>query len=167
MPACRTGSLLAAKIKSPEALARMLALQRSRGKKVVFTNGCFDILHYGHVSYLEKAKQKGDILVVGVNSDASVRRLKGTGRPVNGECCRAAVLAALQSVDFVTVFDEGTPLELIRRLKPDLLVKGGDWKEKDIVGSDFVKSCGGGVASIRFEKGFSTTGLIKKIAKAR
>lgn len=160
------GIVLENKIKAPLQLQRELDRLRRRGKKIVFTNGCFDILHYGHVKYLEKAGRKGDVLVVGVNSDASVRRLKGPSRPVNSQRWRAAVLAALQSVDFVTFFDEDTPLELIRRLKPDVLVKGGDWKKKDIVGSGFVESLGGKVFSIGFEKGFSTTKVIDAIARA-
>jgi rfaE bifunctional protein nucleotidyltransferase chain/domain len=165
MRACRTGTDgLAAKILPREKLSRRLAALRSRGKKIVFTNGCFDILHYGHVKYLEKAGRKGDILVVGVNSDSSVRRLKGSGRPVNSQVCRAAVIAALESVDYVTIFPEDTPLALIRSLLPDVLVKGGDWNKKDIVGSDVVENLGGKVFSISFEKGFSTTKIIKKIA---
>ncbi len=151
------------KIKSPSSLSRTLDRLRSKGKRVVFTNGCFDILHSGHVSYLEKASHMGDILVIGINSDASVRAIKGRGRPINGERDRAYVLSALSFVDYVTVFGGNTPENLIRRLKPDVLVKGGDWKPKDIVGGDFVKSRGGRVASIRFLKGYSTSSLIKKM----
>jgi rfaE bifunctional protein nucleotidyltransferase chain/domain len=162
----RKGPCLEAKMLPAATLARVLAAERSRGRTIVFTNGCFDILHYGHVKYLENARRKGDCLVVAVNSDASVKRLKGPGRPVNGQSCRAAVLAALESVDYVTVFNEETPLKLIMRLKPDVLVKGGDWKKNDIVGSSVVERRGGKVFSIRFEKGFSTTTLIKNIAAA-
>lgn len=151
------------KIKSPSSLSRTLDRLRSKGKRVVFTNGCFDILHSGHVSYLEKASHMGDILVIGINSDASVRAIKGRGRPINGERDRAYVLSALSFVDYVTVFGGNTPENLIKRLKPDVLVKGGDWKPKDIVGGDFVKSRGGRVASIRFLKGYSTSSLIKKM----
>lgn len=151
------------KIKSPSSLSRTLDRLRSKGKRVVFTNGCFDILHSGHVSYLEKASRMGDVLVVGINSDASVGAIKGRGRPINGERDRAYVLSALSFVDYVTVFGGNTPENLIRRLKPDVLVKGGDWKPKDIVGGDFVKSRGGRVASIRFLKGYSTSSLIKKM----
>ncbi|MGE5307617.1 MAG: D-glycero-beta-D-manno-heptose 1-phosphate adenylyltransferase [Deltaproteobacteria bacterium] len=161
MRAGGTGSLLESKIKDPGRLERLLSSLRSKGKRIVFTNGCFDILHYGHVKYLEKARKQGDVLVVAVNSDDSVRRLKGPSRPVNGQRYRQAVLAALQSVDYVTVFTEDTPKSLIARLKPDVLVKGGDWKKSDIVGSDIVEKRGGKVLSIGFEKGFSTTRIIK------
>lgn len=165
MRACRAGAVLEDKIKTPGVLGRELAKLRSRGKRIVFTNGCFDILHYGHVKYLEKAARKGDVLVVGLNSDASVRRLKGPDRPVNRQRCRAVVLAALESVDYVAIFGEDTPLGLIKRLKPDVLVKGGDWNKRDIVGSDFVLSRGGTVETIRFEKGHSTTTIIHNCAK--
>jgi D-glycero-beta-D-manno-heptose 1-phosphate adenylyltransferase len=134
-------------------------------KKVVFTNGCFDILHTGHVTYLEKAKRLGDVLVIGLNSDASVRRLKGAGRPVNSEKDRAKVLGALRCVDRVVVFREDTPEKLIRKVRPDVLVKGGDWKRKDVVGADFVESYGGKFRSIPYVKGFSTTGVLAKIRK--
>ena len=134
-------------------------------KRVVFTNGCFDILHTGHVTYLEKAKKLGSILVVGVNSDASVKRLKGPSRPVNSEKDRVQVLKALRCVDRVVVFGEDTPEKLIRKIRPDVLVKGGDWKKKNVVGASFVESYGGTVRLIPFVKGFSTTGLLAKIQK--
>jgi rfaE bifunctional protein nucleotidyltransferase chain/domain len=153
------------KIKSKSALTKIVAGLRKRGKRVVFTNGCFDILHYGHAKYLETARSKADFLVVGVNSDSSVRKLKGKNRPIVSQKFRAAMVAALESVDFVMVFSEETPLETIRALKPDVLVKGGDWKEDAIVGADFVKKLGGRVYSIKFIKGFSTTDIIKKIGK--
>lgn len=152
------------KIQSQTALTKILGQMRSRGKTIVFTNGCFDILHLGHVRYLRKAKSLGDTLVIGLNSDASVRELKGSGRPLNRERDRAEVLSALGFVDYVTIFSEPTPEGLIRKLRPNVLVKGGDWKTKDIVGADFVRSRGGRVASIPFVKGYSTTGLIQKIA---
>ena len=136
-----------------------------RRKKVVFTNGCFDILHKGHVTYLQKARKLGDVLVVGINSDASVRRLKGPDRPVNNEKDRAFILGALECVDKVVMFSEDTPEKLIRRIRPDVLVKGGDWKKKDVVGAPFVESYGGTVRLIPFVKGFSTTGLLAKIQK--
>ena len=136
-----------------------------RRKKVVFTNGCFDILHKGHVTYLQKARKLGDVLVVGINSDASVRRLKGPDRPVNNEKDRAFILGALECVDKVVMFSEDTPEKLIRRIRPDVLVKGGDWKKKDVVGALFVESYGGTVRLIPFVKGFSTTGLLAKIQK--
>ena len=134
-------------------------------KKVVFTNGCFDILHTGHVTYLEKARKLGDLLVVGVNSDASVRRLKGPTRPVNSQKDRARVLSSLRCVDRVVVFNEDTPEKLIRKIRPDVLVKGGDWKKKDVVGAPFVESYGGKVCLIAFVKGFSTTGILAKIQR--
>lgn len=154
---------MTSKIKNARTLASILKRYRSRGKKIVFTNGCFDILHVGHIDYLERAKKMGDILVIGMNSDNSVRRLKGPSRPVNRQGDRARVLASLECVDFLTIFNEPTPAALIEKLSPDILVKGGDWKSRDIVGGDFVKSYGGKVVSLKFVKGYSTTGLLKKI----
>ncbi len=153
------------KLKSKEALIELVSAAHSRGEKVVFTNGCFDILHYGHAKYLQQAKAKADILVVGVNSDASVRKLKGSLRPLISQKFRALMVAALESVDYVVIFPQETPLEIIKLLKPDVLVKGGDWKEERIVGADFVKRSGGKVCSIKFVPGFSTTGIIRKIVK--
>lgn len=135
------------------------------GKKVVFTNGCFDILHRGHAAYLEQAKSLGDFLVVGVNSDESVRKLKGEGRPVNNENDRAYLLEMLKPVDFVIIFNEETPYELIKSINPDFLVKGGDWKEDEIVGSDIVRKNGGKVMSLKFIDNYSTTGIMKKISE--
>jgi D-beta-D-heptose 7-phosphate kinase/D-beta-D-heptose 1-phosphate adenosyltransferase len=131
---------------------------RAKGLRIVFTNGCFDIIHVGHVRYLREAGALGDLLVVGLNSDASVGRIK-PGRPVNNERDRAEVLAALEMVDFVVIFTEDTPYELIRAVRPDALVKGGDWKREDIVGSDIVPE----VYSLRFHEGVSTTSLISRI----
>ena len=153
------------KINGIAALSRILSGLRSKHRKIVFTNGCFDILHPGHVAYLEKASRLGDVLVVGLNSDASVRAIKGRDRPVNKERDRAYVLSALSFVDYVTIFGEDTPERIIKKLKPDVLVKGGDWKSKDIVGGDFVRSRGGRVASIKFLKGYSTTSLIKRMER--
>ncbi|MGC9006459.1 MAG: D-glycero-beta-D-manno-heptose 1-phosphate adenylyltransferase [Sulfurihydrogenibium sp.] len=136
---------------------------RKEGKKIVFTNGCFDIIHAGHVDYLEKAKSLGDFLVVGLNSDDSVRRLKGKDRPVNPQEHRKKVLSALKPVDLVIIFDEDTPERLIKEIKPDVLVKGGDWKVENIVGADFVKSYGGKVLTIDFVYDTSTTKIISKI----
>ena len=133
------------------------------GKKVVFTNGCFDILHRGHLSYLNEAKAQGDILVLGLNSDESVRRLKGSDRPVNKENDRKFMLENLKSVDFVFIFSEDTPYNLIKEIQPDVLVKGGDWKVEDIVGHDIVTAKGGEVKSLNFEDGYSTTNLINEI----
>ena len=129
-------------------------------KKVVFTNGCFDILHTGHVTCLAKARQMGDLLVVGLNSDDSVRRLKGPERPINDEHSRALLLAALEAVDYVTIFEEDTPYNLICQVKPDILVKGGDYVLDNIVGADFVRQHGGQVCTIPLVEGFSTTSII-------
>jgi rfaE bifunctional protein nucleotidyltransferase chain/domain len=135
-----------------------LAVCRGKGMRIVFTNGCFDIIHVGHVRYLRAARALGDLLVVGLNSDASVARLK-PGRPINNETWRAEVLAALEMVDYVTIFNEDTPLELIKLLGPDVLVKGGDWKTADIVGADIVPE----VYSLPFTEGVSTTIIIDAI----
>lgn len=134
--------------------------------KIVFTNGVFDILHVGHIDYLAKARACGDALVVGINRDASVRRLKGAGRPLNSESDRARVVAALKAVDFVVLFSEDTPEKLIELVQPDVLVKGADYKISEIVGADFVKSYGGEVKRVRLTAGRSSSALIKKIAKA-
>ncbi|MDX2046717.1 MAG: D-glycero-beta-D-manno-heptose 1-phosphate adenylyltransferase [Chitinophagaceae bacterium] len=133
------------------------------GKKIVFTNGCFDILHQGHMEVLKQAAALGDVLVVGVNSDASVKRLKGNKRPVNNEAFRSLMLASLTIVDAVSVFDEDTPLELIIALEPDILVKGGDYKPEQVAGGEQVIKNGGEVKIIPLVKGYSTTGLIDKI----
>lgn len=140
-------------------------LRRSRraGRKIVFTNGCYDILHAGHVQLLGQAKGRGDILVAALNTDRSVRRIKGPGRPLNRESDRAAVIAALEAVDYVTFFSEDTPERLIRTLKPDIIVKGGDWAAENIAGAGFIESYGGRVLSLPFKKGYSTTSLIERI----
>lgn len=138
-------------------------LAKNRNKKIVFTNGCFDIIHRGHVHYLTQAKSKGDLLIIGLNSDLSVRGLKGFNRPINNQDDRKYVLENLKPVDFVCVFEEETPLELIKRIKPHVLVKGGDWKIADIVGSKEVIGWGGEVYSLDFVKNYSTTDTIKKI----
>jgi rfaE bifunctional protein nucleotidyltransferase chain/domain len=132
--------------------------------KVVFTNGCFDILHRGHVSYLNEAKSLGDKLIIGLNSDASVKRLKGDSRPINSESDRKFVLENLKAVDEVFIFEEDTPLELIKKIMPDVLVKGGDWSVDQIVGSKEVLQNGGEVKSLKFIEGKSTTGIIEKIS---
>lgn len=134
--------------------------ERLHQQKIVFTNGCFDILHCGHVTYLAQARQMGDLLVVGLNSDASVRRLKGPERPVNDEQSRALLLAALEMVDYVVLFEEDTPYNLILKVKPDLLVKGGDYDIDNIVGADFVRQRGGEVRTIPFVQGFSSSSII-------
>lgn len=132
-------------------------------QKIVFTNGCFDLLHVGHVTYLAQAKALGDVLVIGLNTDASVRRLKGPDRPVNKQDARALVLAALESVDYVVFFDEDTPYNIITQVKPDILVKGGDYEIDNIVGSDFVRARGGQVLTIPFVDGFSTSNILEQI----
>jgi len=151
------------KIKDLGSLVRIASKLRRRGKKIVFANGCFDIIHFGHVQLLSKAKSRGDILIVGINSDASTRKIKGDLRPILPEKDRSRIIAALEAVDYVTVFDETTPWHLIKSLRPDVLVKGADWKPDTIVGRDFVRSYGGTVARIQLAKGHSTTALIKKI----
>jgi D-beta-D-heptose 7-phosphate kinase/D-beta-D-heptose 1-phosphate adenosyltransferase len=137
---------------------------KQEGKRVVFTNGCFDILHRGHVDYLSKARAKGDALIVGMNTDASVQRLKGPARPIVEEQDRAFVLAALSVVDYVCLFEEDTPLELIKAVVPDVLVKGGDWSIETIVGRDVVEAAGGTVQTIEFVPNRSTTNIVQKIA---
>ena len=136
----------------------------SQGSKVVFTNGCFDILHRGHVEYLAKAADMGDVLVVGLNTDASVRRLKGESRPINNQEARALVLASLSFVDAVVLFDEDTPYELIKAVRPDVLVKGADYKPEEIVGYDIVTSYGGKVEVVDLVEGYSTTQLLSLIS---
>jgi rfaE bifunctional protein nucleotidyltransferase chain/domain len=154
------------KIRSVDQLLPELALIRRQGSRIAFTNGCFDILHAGHVSYLEEARRTADCLVVGLNTDASVRLLKGPGRPLNSETDRARVLAALGCVDFVVLFAEETPIRLITAILPDVLVKGADYQEEQIVGAAEVKAAGGRVARIPFEHDRSTTGLIETIRAA-
>ena len=138
-------------------------LKRFDGKKVVFTNGCFDILHRGHVTYLNEARKLGDALIVGLNADASVKRLKGPQRPINNELDRMFVMQNLRCVDAVEIFEEDTPLELIKLIRPKVLVKGGDWKIDQIVGGREVISWGGEVLSLNFVNGYSTTSVINKI----
>jgi len=152
-----------AKIKSIDVLAPIIAAEKNRGKRVVFTNGCFDLLHAGHVKYLQKARQLGDLLVLGLNSDASVRRLKGPKRPLIDQDERAHLLAALDCIDYVVIFDEDTPLELITALKPFILAKGGDYTLDGVVGRDVVESYGGRVELVSFVDGKSTTNIIEKI----
>ena len=136
---------------------------KKEGKKVVFTNGCFDILHVGHLRYLEQAKDQGDILVIGVNSDASVRRLKGPTRPINSELDRAEILAGLRAVDYTVIFEEDTPVELIDELKPSIHVKGGDYKKEDLPETEVVERNGGEVRILMLVDGKSTTSVVNKI----
>lgn len=153
------------KIVSPTEAARLCRRASSRGLRVVFTNGCFDILHPGHVTYLEAARRKGDFLIVAMDTDAAVRKLKGRGRPVNPLAARMQVLAALESVDAVTWFDKGNPVPVIQRIRPAVLVKGGDWKVAQILGSAEVLGWGGKVFSLPYVHGKSTTAIIGKIRR--
>lgn len=155
--------MISQKITTSQEAADRIAEWKNEGDRVVFTNGCFDIIHPGHVLYLESAKAQGNRLVVGLNADTSVRRLKGAERPIQAERARATVLAALASVDLVVVFEEDTPQRLIEAICPDILVKGGDWSVDEIVGADFVLGQGGEVKSLQFEDGFSSTNIIDKI----
>jgi D-beta-D-heptose 7-phosphate kinase/D-beta-D-heptose 1-phosphate adenosyltransferase len=153
------------KVQTIAALKRILAARRGAGQAVVFTNGCFDLLHAGHVRYLAAARAEGDLLVVGLNSDRSVAQIKGPRRPLVPERERAEVLAALACVDFVVVFDEADPLTLIQAFAPDVLVKGADWPEEGIVGADAVKAGGGRVARIPVVEGASTSAIITRIVE--
>ena len=151
------------KICNIEELKRRLAQWRVKSDRIVFTNGCFDILHVGHLHTLKESIQLGDKLIVGLNSDASVSRLKGKERPIVNQLDRSEMLAALEMVDAVIIFEDDTPEELIQMIKPDVLCKGGDWSIENIVGGDFVKSYGGQVVSIPFVQGYSSSSLINKI----
>ena len=153
------------KIFSLKTLLPVLTRKNRTGKKIVFTNGCFDILHVGHVRYLQKARTLGDVLVVGLNADSSVKKIKGAGRPVNSQRARAEVLAALECVDYIVFFSGSTPLELIRAIRPQVLVKGGDWRKDKIVGAALVEAGGGLVRTLPFVPGFSTTRVLGKISK--
>ena len=153
------------KLKKLNQLKGIVSSSKKRGKKIVFTNGCFDILHLGHIEYLEQAATLGNTLIVAVNSDTSVRRLKGNSRPVMGEEQRALLVAACECVDYVTIFSEATPLRLIKALKPDVLAKGGNWQKSDIVGRDFVESYGGKVFSLTLIKGYSSSSIIARIKR--
>jgi len=148
-------------LKSQDLLAELISARKN--KKLVFTNGCFDLLHVGHVRYLQEAKAQGDLLMVAINSDASVKRLKGADRPLQSEADRAEILAALACVDFVSIFTEDTPENVIEAVKPDVLVKGGDWPVEKIVGGTFVQSYGGSVRTLQFVEGRSTTSIVEKM----
>ena len=157
----------AARVIPRRSVRALCARLRRAGKRIVFTNGCFDILHAGHAQYLRKAASLGDLLFVGLNGDASVRRLKGAGRPVQKAADRAYLLASLSCVSYVAVFSEDTPLRLIRDVMPHVLVKGGDWKGKEIVGAELVEANGGAVRTIRFLPGRSTTSILARISRQR
>jgi len=151
------------KVRSIESLLNELSWHRRQNETIVFTNGCFDVVHRGHIEYLRFTKQQGDIVVLGLNSDSSVRTIKGPGRPINNEHDRAAILAALESVDYITVFDAPTPIELIEKLRPDVLVKGEDWAQKGVVGRECVESYGGRVVLAPIINGKSSSATIEKI----
>lgn len=151
------------KISDWEGVADKLKEWRRIKEKIVFTNGCFDILHLGHIDYLEKARSLGNRLIIGLNSDSSVTKLKGTGRPLYQQEARARILAALEFVDIVIMFDQETPYDLINHIKPDILVKGNDYLLENIIGADIVKSKGGKVVTINLVEGYSTSALIEKI----
>lgn len=153
------------KILSWDALKNAVERRRSDGQKIAFTNGCFDILHVGHVQYLKEARKAGDFLILALNSDTSVRALKGDKRPLVPQTERAEVVASLEAVDYVTFFNETTPLKLIEFLRPDCLVKGGDWKEEDVIGGESVRSWGGRVVLIPVVEGASTTNIVEKILR--
>jgi D-beta-D-heptose 7-phosphate kinase/D-beta-D-heptose 1-phosphate adenosyltransferase len=154
------------KIKNLDVLAKLVEAERSRGRKIVFTNGCFDLLHVGHVKYLQKARSFGDLLILGLNSDASIRRLKGEKRPLINEDERAHILAALDCIDYVLIFEEDTPLQIITALRPDVLVKGGDYTLDGVVGREVVESYGGRVELVSFVDGKSTTNIIEKVLQS-
>jgi rfaE bifunctional protein nucleotidyltransferase chain/domain len=151
------------KIIRPEALQSLLACWRFTDQKIVFTNGCFDIIHLGHIDYVAKARNLGNKLIIGLNTDNSVRRLKGKDRPVNNENARAMVLSSFTFVDAIVLFDEDTPYNLIKTVRPDILVKGSDYKPEEIVGGDFVAANGGSIQTIDFLEGYSTTTIINKL----
>lgn len=153
------------KIKKWNDITKISKKLRADNKKIVFTNGCFDIIHAGHILYLEEARSLGDVLVIGLNSDKSVKRLKGKDRPINSVEDRALVLSALSMVDYVVVFEEDTPYKLIKNIKPDILVKGGDWSVEDIIGADIVLATGGVVKSLSYKEGRSSSEIISKMRK--
>ena len=154
---------MTSKVKTIQELQPLLEILRATGKKIVFTNGCFDLIHTGHTRYLAIARSLGDLLVIAVNSDSSVRTIKGDKRPITPQAERAETLAALECVDFVTIFDEPDPFKIISALQPDVLVKGGDWPVEKIIGGDIVQARGGKVVNVPYVEGASTTGIIEKI----
>ena len=154
------------KILDENQLNQQLAVWRFLNKKIVFTNGCFDIIHLGHIDYLSKAKDLGDILLIGLNTDDSVKRLKGNNRPIKNQLERSVLLASLQFIDGIILFNEDTPYELIKKVKPNILVKGSDYKKEDIVGADIIENTGGDIITIDFLEGYSTTSILDKIRKS-
>ncbi|MFZ4413777.1 MAG: D-glycero-beta-D-manno-heptose 1-phosphate adenylyltransferase [Bacteroidales bacterium] len=158
--------IIRSKILSGNDLSRKLAYWRFKAMKIVFTNGCFDILHAGHIEYLAKAAAEGDVLIIGLNTDASVRKLKGSHRPINDENARALIMAALNFVSAVVLFEEETPYDLIKLVQPDILIKGSDYKPEDIAGYDILMAKGGEVKTIDLIPGYSTTAIEQKIFKS-
>jgi len=155
--------IIHSKILDDAGLNQQLAIWRFLNKKIVFTNGCFDIIHLGHIDYLSKAKDLGDILLIGLNTDKSVKRLKGNNRPIKNQQERAVLLASLQFVDAVILFNEDTPYNLIKKIEPEILVKGSDYKKEEIVGADIINNTGGEIITIDFLEGYSTTSILDKI----
>ncbi len=155
------------KLLNLKSLEKLIKTLKNKRKKIVFTNGCFDLIHPGHIEVLKQAKNKGDILIVGLNSDQSIKKIKGGNRPVLDLKSRISILSAIGYVDYIIPFSDLTPLNLIKRIKPNVLVKGGDWKKEDIAGYDIVKNNGGKVSRVKLKKGFSTTNIIKKIIKTQ
>jgi len=153
------------KIISSELIADKVNIWKNNNQKIVFTNGCFDIIHLGHIELLAKSADLGDKLIIGINSDSSIKALKGETRPILGENSRAIIIAALNFVDAVVVFNERTPIEIIKKIQPEIIVKGGDYKENDVVGKDFISQYGGKVIILPLTKGFSTTSVLNKIEK--
>ena len=151
------------KLKTWAELTIIIKELKAVGKKIIFTNGCFDIIHAGHVEYLQEAAELGDVLIIGLNSDESVKRLKGRNRPINSQIDRAKVLSGLATVSYIVIFEEDTPYMLIDHIKPDVLVKGGDWQPDEIVGADIVQANGGSVRSLSYKEGNSTSSIIEKM----
>ena len=151
------------KLKTWTEIEKIVKDLKASGKKIVFTNGCFDIIHAGHVEYLQEAAELGDVLIIGLNSDESVKRLKGRNRPINSQIDRAKVLSGLATVSYIVIFEEDTPYMLIDHIKPDVLVKGGDWQPDEIVGADIVQANGGSVRSLSYKEGNSTSSIIEKM----
>ncbi len=159
--------IIKSKILDNKRLCSVLELARIQGKEIVFTNGCFDLLHQGHIDYLAKARSLGDMLIVGLNTDDSIKRLKGNARPIQDEESRALIMASLLFVDYVVMFDEDTPYDLIKKIQPNVLVKGADYKKEEIVGYDIVESKGGKVMTLNYLEGYSTSGIINKIIQSQ
>jgi D-beta-D-heptose 7-phosphate kinase/D-beta-D-heptose 1-phosphate adenosyltransferase len=166
MPGLAGAAAAPAKVLPLEVLLQELDYRRRLGQRIGFTNGCFDVVHAGHVQYLQEARAQADLLVVGLNSDASVQALKGKARPLQTLAARATVLAGMQAVDFVTPFDDATPLQLIRAIRPDVLIKGADYRKEEVVGAEFVEACGGRVHLATLHHGYSTTRLIEQLRAA-